>query len=118
MPLCDARRDLTPVVDGSHIRIKTEKFHSTGRQDDSFPGSKLDPVPIAVDRDATLLNRDQKMHILPSRAVPTTRQIDGPSKHVEIATSRFRTMEVFRFRNGDDRFRGTMCHASQGVSNF
>jgi hypothetical protein len=42
---------------------------------------------IAVDRDAALQNRDEKMHILPAWAVPTARQVDGPSKHVEIVSA-------------------------------
>jgi hypothetical protein len=101
------------VVDGSHIPIKTEELHSTGRQDDSFALSKLDSASIAVDRDAALQNRDEKMHILPAWAVPTTRQVDGASKHVEIVSARLRAVEVFRFWNGADRFRGTRCHAAK-----
>jgi hypothetical protein len=101
------------VVDGSHIPIKTEELHSTGRQDDSFALSKLDMASIAVDRDAALQNHDEKIHILLARAVPPAWQIDGPSKHVEIVSARLRAVEVFRFRNGADRFRGTRCHASK-----
>ena len=35
-PVCEARRNLAPVVDSPPIRIETEEFHSTGWQDDSF----------------------------------------------------------------------------------
>jgi hypothetical protein len=106
------------VVDGTHIPIKTEELHSTGRQDDSFALSKLDSASIAVDRDAALQNRDEKIHILPSQAVPPAWQVNSPSKHVEIVSARLRAVEVFRFRNGADRLRGTWCHATQGVSMF
>jgi hypothetical protein len=65
--------------------------------------SKLDLPAIAVDLDAAFQNRDEKIHILPSRAVPPAWKVDSPSKHVEIVSARLRTVEVFRFWSRADR---------------
>jgi len=69
----NAGLDLTPCVDGSHIRIKTEEFQATGRQDHALALSKLDMPPIAIDRDAAFQNGDEKMIILSARAMPSPR---------------------------------------------
>jgi hypothetical protein len=65
--------------------------------------SKLDLPAIAIDHDAAFQNRDEKIHILPSRAVPPARQVDGSPKHMEIVSARLRAVEVFSFRSGADR---------------
>jgi hypothetical protein len=72
------------VVDAFHIRIKTEELDSTVRQDDSFAYSKPHVATAAVDCDAALQNCDEKIIGCPSRAMPSTWQIESPSEHVEI----------------------------------
>jgi hypothetical protein len=83
--ICEARLNQAPVVDAFYIRIETEEFHSTGRQDDSFARSQLNPASIAVDLDAAFQYRDKKIHILSACLMPSAWQINGASKHVEIA---------------------------------
>jgi hypothetical protein len=83
--ICEVRRNQAPVVDAFYIRIETEEFHSTGRQDDSFASSQLNPASIAVGLNATFQYRDKKIHILSACPMPPAWQIDGASKHVEIA---------------------------------
>ena len=103
VPVCQFRRNLAPEVETFHIRMETVELQPSGRQDDSLARLNLNPASIVVDLDAALQNRDEKIHILPSWAVPTARQVDGSSKHVEIVSARFRAMEVFRFWKGADR---------------
>ena len=60
MPACEVRRNLAPVVDAFHILIKTKELKASGRKNHSFPYSKVDVATVAVDRDTTLQNCDEK----------------------------------------------------------